>query len=81
MPIFYIHIVILYFISNYLFSEIEVVIKELINNKENINNSVMLMFKNIENEDKEVNIPHNVKTEITGRLKQSFPSLTVNFEN
>ncbi|KEG01830.1 hypothetical protein YYE_03349 [Plasmodium vinckei vinckei] len=63
------------------FLKIEVVIKELINNKENINNSVMLMFKNIENEDKEVNIPHNIKTEITGRLKQSFPSLTVNFEN
>ncbi|ETB60230.1 hypothetical protein YYC_02553 [Plasmodium yoelii 17X] len=61
--------------------KIELVIKELINNKENINNSVMLMFKNIENEDKEVNIPHNIKTEISGRLKQNFPTLTVNFEN
>ncbi|SBT33540.1 NifU-like scaffold protein, putative (NifU) [Plasmodium ovale wallikeri] len=62
-------------------SQVEVVIKNLINNKENIKNSVLLMFRNIDNEGEEVKVPFHVKSEITERLRQKFPSLTVNFEN
>ncbi|SOV78940.1 NifU-like scaffold protein, putative [Plasmodium reichenowi] len=63
------------------FLKVEVIIKELVNNKENINNYVCLKFLNTENSSEEINIPHNVKNEITERLKQKFPTLTVNFEN
>ncbi|SBT76408.1 NifU-like scaffold protein, putative [Plasmodium ovale] len=63
------------------FLKVEVVIKNLINNKENIKNSVLLMFRNIDNEGEEVKVPFHVKSEITERLRQKFPSLTVNFEN
>ncbi|KYO00195.1 putative NifU-like scaffold protein [Plasmodium gaboni] len=63
------------------FLKVEVIIKELVNNKENINNYVCLKFLNIENSSEDINIPHNVKNEITERLKQKFPTLTVNFEN
>ncbi|GAW80277.1 NifU-like scaffold protein [Plasmodium gonderi] len=73
------------------FLKVKVIIKDLINNKENINNSVSLTFKNIDTsidsergkngETEQVKIPFSVKSEITERLKQKFPSLTVNFEN
>ncbi|SCQ16201.1 NifU-like scaffold protein, putative [Plasmodium ovale] len=63
------------------FLKVEVVIKNLINNKENIKNSVLLMFRNTDSEGEEVKVPFHVKNEITERLRQKFPSLTVNFEN
>ncbi|CRG99425.1 NifU-like scaffold protein, putative [Plasmodium relictum] len=62
------------------FLKVEVIIKDIIINKENINNSVSLKFQNID-ENEEMKIPFNIKNEITERLKQKFPTLTVNFEN
>ncbi|KAI4839447.1 hypothetical protein MKS88_001999 [Plasmodium brasilianum] len=63
------------------FLKVEVIIKNVVHNKEQINNSISLLFKNVDNESEEVNIPFNIRSEITERLKQKFPSLTVNFEN
>ncbi|CAG9480579.1 NifU-like scaffold protein, putative [Plasmodium vivax] len=87
------------------FLKVKVVITDLMKNKENINNSVSLVFKKADLEggsdadgeaDVEagrsadpyadpdaapVKIPFSVKSEITERLKQKFPTLTVNFEN
>lgn len=91
------------------FLKVKVVITDLMKNKENINNSVSLVFKKVDpagsddtdgevdgevdgetdgqgsrNADpyaEPVKIPFSVKSEITERLKQKFPTLVVNFEN
>ncbi|CRG96761.1 Fe-S-cluster redox enzyme, putative [Plasmodium gallinaceum] len=62
------------------FLKVEIIIKDIVINKENINNSVSLKFQNFDDSE-EIKIPFNIKNEVTERLKQKFPTLTVNFEN
>lgn len=63
------------------FIKIKILISNLIVNKENISNSVSLKFQNAEKDQDEMNLPSNIRNEITERIKQKFPTLQVNFEN
>ncbi|VWU48708.1 NifU-like scaffold protein [Hepatocystis sp. ex Piliocolobus tephrosceles] len=63
------------------FLKVEVLIKDIVSNKEGINNSVSLIFKHKDNGNSEIKIPFNVRNEIAERLKNKFPTLTVHFEN
>lgn len=63
------------------FIKIQIKITSLIVNKENISNSVSLRFEHIGEKEEKLNLPSNIRNEITERIKQKFPSVQVNFEN